>query len=154
MCLNSSLKEGRASWEEGPVAGQLGKGQVRAQDQLLRCPPPRAPRVLQALRDGGGLASSAPAETPPGPSPALRVHRWLTLSAVPSALTPVSTAHSRVSSLAGRVGALPGSPFHGLFPAQPAAHFASFSQIFSFPRSGKKKVHFLYCLQVVLEGKK
>lgn len=46
-----------------------GKGQVRAQDQLLHCPHPRAPQRQRALRDGGGLASSAfsrdPARTLP-----------------------------------------------------------------------------------------
>ena len=41
-------------------------------------------------------------------------------------------------------------------PLEPAAHFASFSHTFSFPRSGVLLLllHFLYCLQVVLEGKK
>lgn len=64
MCLDSSLKEGRSPGRKNQLQVSWGKGQVRAQDQLLNCPPPGAPRGPRALRDGGGWASSAVSRDP------------------------------------------------------------------------------------------
>ena len=116
ISVSGFLFEGReGSWEEEPVAGQLGEGPGQSSGPALKLPASWGTAGTAGFEGRWWFDFLGCQQRPCQlPSPAPGVRRWPSSSAVPSALTHVSTAHSPVSSLAGRVGALPGCPFHGL----------------------------------------
>lgn len=92
----------------------------------------------------------APAE-PPGPSCSARA-QMADMSAVPSALTPVSTAHSVSHPWQAGWVLFQVLPFMGSSRPSLRHTLHPFLKYSAFPEVEKESA-FLYCLQVVLEGR-
>lgn len=135
--VSEFLFKGREGFLGGRTSCRpVGKGQVRAQDQLLRCPPPRAPRVLQALGWWWFGLHSAPAETPPGPSPALTRAQMADL--VCCAFNPDPCQLLTPCLILGRQGGCSSRfSLSWALPAQPAL-LASFLKYSAFPEVEKE----------------